>query len=151
MTQLSQIEADRLLKVAKRAENTSAYCYPPSPGERLETVLTATTGHERFFLTAWKSLNIQGKLTYQTREGNHIVLARLDCGAEHRNPNGERIGSPHLHLYREGYGDTWAIELPNSKYADFDNATSDLDWLDSFLKFCNIDRGILGFEELALK
>jgi hypothetical protein len=35
-----------------------------------------------------------------------VVLVRLDLGgAPHRNPFDEEIGVPHLHLYREGFGD----------------------------------------------
>lgn len=38
-----------------------------------------------------------------------MTLARLDFGGPpHRNPDGDEIGSPHLHLYRAGWGDRWA-------------------------------------------
>jgi hypothetical protein len=34
---------------------------------------------------------------------------RLDLdGPPHRNPDDEEIPWPHLHVYREGYGDKWA-------------------------------------------
>lgn len=52
------------------------------------------------------------KMKYQLRARQTIVLARLDFGAPHRNPDGKEIGVPHLHLYREGYGDKFAYPVP---------------------------------------
>ena len=49
------------------------------------------------------------KMKYQLRARQTIVLARLDFGAKHRNPDGEEIGVPHLHVYKEGYGDKFAL------------------------------------------
>jgi hypothetical protein len=45
------------------------------------------------------------------------VLVRLDLGgAPHRNRDDEEIGVPHLHLYREGFGDKWATPLPSDRF-----------------------------------
>ena len=41
-----------------------------------------------------------------------VVLARLDFASHHRNPDGTAVGVPHLHVYREGYGDKFAYEVP---------------------------------------
>ena len=41
-----------------------------------------------------------------------VVLARLDFASPHRNPDGTEVGVPHLHVYREGYGDRFAYEVP---------------------------------------
>ena len=65
-----------------------------------------------------------------------IILVRLDFGGPpHRNPDGEEIGCPHLHTYREGYGDKWAAEVPTDKFSDL----SDL-WttLGDFMTLCNV-------------
>lgn len=65
-----------------------------------------------------------------------MILARLDFGgAPHRNPDGEEIGSPHLHLYREGYGDKWAFPVPDHHFANPNDP-----WLalQDFMRFCNI-------------
>lgn len=56
--------------------------------------------------------------TYQTRARESIVLARLDFDAKHRNPDGTVVGVPHLHLYREGYGDKFAYEVPENMLKD---------------------------------
>ena len=57
------------------------------------------------------------KGTYQTRARQVMVLVRL-CfgGGAHRNPDGVRITSPHLHTYREGFGDKWAMPLPEVQF-----------------------------------
>ena len=85
------------------------------------------------------------KVTYQTRARQIIVLARLDFGPDHRNPDGNIVGSPHLHVYREGYGDKWAYKL-DDKLKDkigFDIPVDSADaknWFDSFLDFCKIEK-----------
>ena len=65
-----------------------------------------------------------------------VILARLDFGgAPHRNPDGEEIASPHLHVYREGFGDKWAFPVPTDTFTDL----ADL-WrtLQNFMHYCNI-------------
>jgi hypothetical protein len=61
---------------------------------------------------------------------------RLDIdGPPHRNPDGEEIPCPHLHIYREGLGDKWAIPAPSDRYTN----TSDLfTTCDAFMQHCNI-------------
>lgn len=65
-----------------------------------------------------------------------MILAKLDFGgASHRNPDGEEIGSSHLHLYREGFGDKWAFPVPPDSFSNLDDP-----WLTftDFMRFCNI-------------
>ena len=65
-----------------------------------------------------------------------VSLARVDiAGAPHRNPDGEEIPCPHLHVYREGYGDKWAIRVPA---ATFPNVHDSWLLLGDFLRFCNV-------------
>lgn len=76
------------------------------------------------------------KATYQNRGRHVVVLVRLDFGgAPHRNPDGTEIGSPHLHLYREGFGDKWAIPVPSGPFGDLSDP-----WrtLMDFMQYCNI-------------
>jgi Family of unknown function (DUF6978) len=47
------------------------------------------------------------------------IPARLDFrGAPHRNPDDEEIPCPHLHLYRESYGDRSLMPLPAEQFSD---------------------------------
>lgn len=50
-----------------------------------------------------------------------VVLARLDFASPHRNPDGTAVGVPHLHIYREGYGDKFAYEVPPGMLKNPDN------------------------------
>jgi hypothetical protein len=59
------------------------------------------------------------KGTYQNRARYVVVLVRLDFGGKpHRNPDGEEIASPHLHIYREGVGDKWAYPVTADRFAN---------------------------------
>lgn len=74
----------------------------------------------------------------QNRARMTVVLVRLDLsGASHRNPDDTEIPAPHLHLYREGFGDKWAVAVPDDRFT----VTTDL-WttLNDFMRFCNITR-----------
>jgi len=45
------------------------------------------------------------------------------------------VGVPHLHLYREGYGDKWAVEIPEGLLSKPEDA-----WqvLHDFMKYCGV-------------
>ena len=64
-----------------------------------------------------------------------IILLRLDLGfGGHRNPDDTEIRGPHLHVYREGYGDKWAYSLPKN----FTNSEDVFITLDEFMNYANI-------------
>jgi len=91
---------------------------------------------EDFFLDLRRGRIDLAKATYQTRARQIVVIARLDVGGPpHRNPDDEEVPSPHLHLYREGYGDKWASAPPPQHFRNMTNL-----WmtLDDFIRFCNI-------------
>jgi len=72
----------------------------------------------------------------QNRGRQVVVLVRLDLGgAPHRNPDDEEIPVPHLHLYREGYGDKWAVPVPADRFSNL----ADI-WvtLEEFMRFCSV-------------
>jgi hypothetical protein len=108
---LTQSEADYLLSVPKYPENK---IFPfEYQGIDMNIPLTSPDCREVFSLDIRKNRINLMKGRFQSRVSKVIVLARLDFGgAPHRNPDGQEIPSPHLHLYREGFGDKWAVELP---------------------------------------
>lgn len=83
--------------------------------------LSSLNGREQFFLDYSRG-NISLKYTLQCRARTTIQLLRLDIGGGwHKNPvspdknNPEPYsgyyfepGEPHIHKYREEYGDRWA-------------------------------------------
>jgi len=112
---LSQQDADRLIEMDKGRENEEIYLFPIHG--RLTVPLIAWDKSELFSLDIRKSRIDLLKGRVQLRGRQIIVLVRLDFGGHpHRNPDDEEIPSPHLHLYREGYRDKWAIPLPQEYF-----------------------------------
>src|SRR5438552_2321861 len=61
--------------------------------------------------------------------------SRINAAHRHPHPDDEEIGIPHLHLYREGFGDKWAMPLPPEMFRNPAHV-----WMtfEDFLQFCNI-------------
>lgn len=132
---LIQSEAEALLAMEKRRADSTEWEYP-GLGGRVTTPLVSVDGREQFFLDLWRARIDLGKGTYQNRGRQVVILARLDFGGPpHRNPDGEEIGSPHLHLFREGFGDKWAFPVPHDSFA---NLSDPWQTLADFMRFCNI-------------
>ena len=130
---LTQVEADVLLRMPKVCETANDYVFP-RPGKILQVNLVAKDGVENFILDINRKKICHLKLTKQTRARGCCVLARLCIGTPHRNPDGEEIPSPHLHVYREGCGDKWAIAAPPEWFSGENLMLP----LDAFMKFCCI-------------
>jgi hypothetical protein len=132
---LLQAEADALIAMGKYRVNDRVWDYP-APSGALSIPLISHDGREHFLLDVSRGrLNLR-KGSYQNRARHVVVLVRL-CfgGAPHRNPDGERIPVPHLHLYREGYGDKWALPVPRGQ---FPNITDLWQMLGDFMHYCHI-------------
>lgn len=135
MTDLSQAEADDLIALPKQREDTREWDYPVLGG-KISIPLVSLDHREKFVLDLSRGRINLAKGTYQNRGRGVVILARLDFGgAPHRNPNGEEVASPHLHVYREGFGDKWAFPAPRETFTDL----SDL-WqtLQDFMRYCNV-------------
>jgi hypothetical protein len=82
----------------------------PQPGERLVIPLVSVDKREDFLLDITRSQINVAKITHQNRARHVVILMRLDIqGAPHRNPDGEVIPCPHLHIYRENFGDKMGL------------------------------------------
>jgi hypothetical protein len=132
---LTQVEADALIAMPKHRMDEHVVNYP-APGGKVGVPLVSENKRENFFLDVTRGRIELHKGTYQTRARQVVILVRLDFGGQtHRNPDHEVITSPHLHVYREGYGDKWAMPLPAG---DFPNAEDPWQTLFDFLRYCNI-------------
>ncbi len=131
----TQDEADKLMAMEKRAVDEKEWLFP-SPGDRVAIPLTSLDKRESFMLDVTRAQIKLTKATYQNRARVAIILMRLDLdGPPHWNPDGVEIPCPHLHIYREGYGDKWAIPAPVAIYTN----TLDLfSTCDAFMRHCNI-------------
>lgn len=132
---ITQAEAEALLAMEKIRVDTRSWDYPYGGGS-ISVPLVSTDQREPFFLDIFRSRIDLAKGTYQNRGRHIVVLARLDFGGRpHRNPDRRKVGSPHLHEFREGYGDKWAFPVPSEGFADVNDP-----WrtLQDFMVYCNI-------------
>lgn len=130
---LEQSMADDLLRMEKIPDQKEAIEFPCTGG-KCYCKLKAKVGNEKFLLDI-KQKRICLYYTYQTRAKTSIVLARLDFGHPHQNPDGKIVPAPHLHVYKEGFGDTIAVELPKKFFPNGDDPQKTFD---DFVKYCNI-------------
>lgn len=134
-TDLTQAEADALVTMEKIRVSEDEIQYPPAGG-RVEVPLASVDRREDFVLDISRGRIDLCKTKYQNRVRHTEVLLRLDLGGPpHRNPDGEEIACPHLHVYREGFGDKWAIVAPSARFSDLSDRWQAL--LD-FMRYCNI-------------
>lgn len=132
---LTQAEADALIAMEKHRANEER-SYFPMGGQSVILPLQSADRREQFLLDLSRGRIDLLKVKMQNRGRQVVVLVRLDLGgAPHRNPDDEEIASPHLHVYREGYGDKWAVPVPADRFRN----VADL-WttLEDFQRFCNI-------------
>ena len=136
-TNLTQAEANALSAMEKYRVNEDRNLFPMR-GESLSLPLRSIDGREQFQLDLSRgNINLK-KVKMQNRGRQIVVLVRLDLGgAPHRNPDGKEIPVPHLHLYREGYGDKWAFPVPAEKFPDVSDVWATLE---QFMRYCNITR-----------
>jgi hypothetical protein len=132
---LTQAEADALIAQEKHRADEEHSDFPMG-GQSVVLSLQSVDKREQFLLDLSRGRIDLLKVKIQNRARQVVVLVRLDLGgAPHRNPDGEEIPVPHLHVYREGFGDKWAVPVPADRFT----ATNDV-WrtLEEFLQFCNI-------------
>jgi hypothetical protein len=132
---VSMAEADDLIAMEKRFVDSSDWTFP-GPGQRIALELTSVDKRENFALDVTRARIKLAKATCQNRARQVIVLMRLDLdGPPHRNPDGTELPCPHLHIYREGFGDKWAIMAPVHRYPKPLDLFSTCE---AFLQHCNI-------------
>lgn len=132
---LTQAEADALIAMEKRRASDERVDFPMR-GQSVTLPLQSADRREQFLLDLSRGRIDLLKVKMQNRGRQVVVLVRLDLGgAPHRNPDDEEIASPHLHVYREGYGDKWAFPVPAER---FRNVADVWTTLEDFLRFCNV-------------
>jgi len=146
---LTQEEADALMAMPKNRANDDIVFYP-ARGKSVTIPLTSDDKRENFLLDIRCGRIDLLKATYQNRARQTVVLVRLDLGgAPHRNPDGEKIACPHLHVYQEGYGAKWAKSIPVDRFSNVEDLW---EMLQDFMGYCNItklpniQRGIEGWK-----
>lgn len=133
---IPQAQADALIALEKHRADNSEYVFPD---QGIVTIpLVSADRREMFALDIRNGRIDLCKATYQNRARHVLILVRLDLGERpHRNPDGQSISSPHLHIYREGFGDRWAFPLPKDAFAAPDDKWQSLQ---DFMRYCNITK-----------
>jgi len=134
---LTQAEAEALIAMEKHRVDEARHNFPMG-GQSLSVALQSPDKREQFLLDLSRGRIDMAKVKMQNRARQVVVLVRLDlAGAPHRNPDDEEVPCPHLHLFREGFGDKWALPVPADRFP----RTLDLrGMLEDFLRFCNVTR-----------
>jgi hypothetical protein len=134
---LAQDEAEALIAMPKQRANDDEFRFPGIGGS-IVAPLISEDHRENFWLDVSRGRIDRFKATYQNRTRIIVVILRLDLnGPPHRNPDGEEVPCPHLHKYREGFGDRWAETLPGDR---FTNASDRWQTLQDFMQCCNVTR-----------
>jgi len=134
-TDLGQAEADVLIAMEKQRIDDSWHDFPVLGGS-LVVPLQSLDKREQFLLDIGQGRIALDKIKMQNRAREIVVLVRLDLtGPPHRNPDGVEIPCPHLHIFREGFGDKWAQPISPDRFP----APSDVSQtLEDFMEYCNI-------------
>lgn len=132
---ISQKDADKLFAMEKFKTNDNQV-FLPYCGDKTSVVLESKNKKEKFVLDINTSSLSLLKCTFQNRSRETLVLCRLDVsGPPHRNPDGEEIGTTHIHYYKEGFDNKWAYDIP---VGIFSNINDRWQTLQDFMKHCNI-------------
>lgn len=107
---LTQQEANRLIAQVKHAVDTT-YRMPAEKEKNAEFHVQADSDHEDFIIAMYRGSIDKTRHSVSariTRLG--VQLMRLCVnGQYHTNPDGERIGRTHWHIYTEGFDDQVAF------------------------------------------
>ena len=132
---LTQPEANALIAMEKHRASEDRSDFHMG-GQSVVLPLQSADKREQFLLDLSRGRIDLLKVKMQNRGRQVVVLVRLDLGgAPHRNPDDEEISTPHLHVYREGYGDKWAMPVPADRFRNPGDVWATLE---DFLRFCNI-------------
>ena len=134
---ITQAEADALIAIEKHYLEDKVWLFPQSGG-RLSVELFSPDRRENFMLDITRAQIKLTKATYQNRARQVIILMRLDLESPpHRNPDDQEIACPHLHVYREGFGDKWAAPASLDQYPNPQDLFSTFE---AFMRHCNVTK-----------
>lgn len=140
MNPLTQREANTLIEIEKLLTSTDTVRFP----ERRETKLYPVHYHREnrryddMTISAYRGNKNPQKVSFRLLYSQCIILLRIDTEdpTPHENPDKTRIEpfEPHIHIYKEGYGDKFAYPLPK----EFTNADDIIGLFMEFLAYSHI-------------
>ena len=133
---LPQKEADRLMKILKKIKQPELFQFPKQ-GDKASIEIVSDNNRKEFPTSVNRGGIEPMKASYNMRyrSSDNAILYRLDINCPpHKNPDGEQVPSPHLHIYREGFNDDYALPAP----AELSGSNDPCEALMDFLEYCNI-------------
>lgn len=135
---ISEKEFNQLMDLEKVLEDESPIILPNNGG-KITRIIKSFCEKEDFILNIERGKINLSKVKYQSRyKKTNTILVRIDTnGPRHQNPDGQYINCPHIHIYKEGYGDRWAYKLDENIFSDINNLAA---LLNDFLKYFNVNK-----------
>ncbi|WP_281672671.1 DUF6978 family protein [Pseudoramibacter alactolyticus] len=138
---MNDAEFKRLIKLKKWFEEK--HICLPNCGENKVYKILSDNNADIFWLDTDRRGKIElNKSKLQTRYSmGNVPLVRLEIDApEHQNPDGSETGRNHIHIYRDGYGLSWAYDLADAKFEGFWDDLKDFSSIfPRFCEYCNIE------------
>lgn len=132
---MTQDEYDYLMLQEKTFEDKNTIIeISPAPIKWTKEI-KCKTSNNKFLLDFYRGSFELAKFTANKRFRQTIVMLRYDNGGRHTNPDGEVFEGPHVHLYKEGYGDKFAFPVSKIKINESDSMETRFK---KILHFCNI-------------
>ncbi len=80
---------------------------------------------------------LQNKLSFSILTDDNKTLCRIDtAGRNHTNPDKREVEAPHMHIYKEGYDDSFAYPL--SEIDNFEKCDSEASILFELLNYFSV-------------
>lgn len=135
---LTQSDAESLIKNKKIVKNIRPIEFNyPIRGGVLEIEVIDEFKNEYVIGIRQRKIELI-KRSHNLRYAKSVTLIRIDYDREHCNPDGNNVGIPHIHVYKEGFNDKFAYKL--SDYGIIiENQTDIKELLNKFLEFINAD------------
>lgn len=117
---LTQQEADMLISMVKRA--MTDYILLPERGETYTFDVAGERKQDVFTVNVFTSKHAADKFDFGARikvNGTMLLELHVNPTTKHKNPDGQVIEGSHWHLYREGYGTSFAFPADDISSDDF--------------------------------
>lgn len=127
-----------LMSIKKRFVSDSIML--PTRGQTLQLDVLSIDEKESFIVDVDRSGRIEIKSKVQKRYSNNYLLIRIEINAPpHTNPDSTTTSRDHIHIYREGYGLSWAYDLKDFDKVLFNNLKNFNQVFIDFCFYCNIE------------
>ena len=145
---------EELIRMPKKVDGPKLEYDAPAPGKTLEVKLMSPEDLScKFTMSIFEGKHSSSlvmtiepgrKTTMQTRHrSDALVRVDMDEKAKHTNPDGTVIEGSHVHIAKEGYGDSYAYAIDSAEAIRVVGESRELvSVFEAFREYCNIDRGL---------